>query len=163
MPGIKLGRGVLAALSMGTGFVHMEWFRKPDGEVVFGEIACRAGGAKLIDQMNYANDFDVFREWARSVCWHSFEATPHRRHHVAVVFKRAQGQGRITGVAGLQELRAFCGRDLLAVDLLATGQERRNWRNTLLSDGHVVMRSPDLGRCHELMKFAVNNLRIYAA
>ena len=39
--GIRLGLGVLDALHMGTGFTHMEWYRKADGEVVFGEIGCR--------------------------------------------------------------------------------------------------------------------------
>ena len=51
--GIALGKKVLGALGMGDGFTHMEWFRKPDGEVVFGEIGCRPGGAHLVDQMNY--------------------------------------------------------------------------------------------------------------
>src|SRR5262249_6585990 len=50
--GIELGRNVLDALGMGDGFTHMEWFRKPDGEAVFGEIGCRPGGACLVDQMN---------------------------------------------------------------------------------------------------------------
>jgi len=39
--GVKLGERVLGALGMGDGFTHMEWFRKPSGEVVFGEIGCR--------------------------------------------------------------------------------------------------------------------------
>ncbi|MEZ4429011.1 MAG: hypothetical protein R3A51_15180 [Nannocystaceae bacterium] len=113
MPGIQLGRAVLKALKMDTGFTHMEWFRKPDGEVVFGEIASRAPGAKLVDQMNYANDFDVYREWARTVCWRSFEGHPHRRYHVAAVFKRALGQGQIRRVEGLQALRTLCGPRLV--------------------------------------------------
>ena len=27
-----------------------------------------AGGAHLVDQMNYTSDIDLFREWARAVC-----------------------------------------------------------------------------------------------
>lgn len=163
MPGIELGRKVLEALSMGTGFVHMEWFRKPDGEVVFGEIAARNGGAKLVDQMNFANDFDVYREWARATCWHVFEDQPRRRHHVAVVFKRAMGQGRIARIEGLDALRGFCGQGLVLEHLLPIGQPRRNWRSTLLSDGYVLMRDPDYQRTLDMMRFAVNHLRLYAA
>jgi len=33
--------------------------------VVFGEVACRPGGACVVDQMNYTIDIDLFREWAR--------------------------------------------------------------------------------------------------
>ncbi len=160
--GIKLGRGVLRALGMQTGFTHMEWFKKPDGEVVFGEIAARAPGAKLVDQMNYANDFDIYREWARSVCWHAFESEPARRYHVAAVFKRAQGQGRITGVEGMQRLRRLCGPRLVEEALLPIGHPRRNWRQTLLSDGFLIMRDPDYGACIEMMQTAVSGVKIFA-
>jgi hypothetical protein len=56
-----------------------------NGEVVFGEIGCRPGGAHLVDQMNYTCDIDLFREWARAVCWQP--SRPHRaqvqrRHHL---------------------------------------------------------------------------------
>src|SRR5262249_62140153 len=101
--GLALGRRVLDALGMGDGFTHMEWFRKPDGEVVFGEIGCRPGGANLVDQMNYTCDIDLFREWARAVCWGKFEAPTTRKYNAAIIFKRAQGQGRITRIEGLHE------------------------------------------------------------
>ncbi len=55
----------------------MEWYRKADGEVVFGEIGARPPGAHQVDQMNYACDFDVFREWANAVAHGRFE-TQHR-------------------------------------------------------------------------------------
>ena len=62
--------------------------------MVFGEIGARSPGGKLVDQMNFANDFDLYREWARTVCLRSFDARPHRRYHVAALFKRAEGQGQ---------------------------------------------------------------------
>jgi biotin carboxylase len=68
-PGVELGRNVLGALGMGTGFTHMEWFLTPKGEAVFGEIGCRPGGGHIVDQMNYTSDIDLFREWARVACW----------------------------------------------------------------------------------------------
>jgi biotin carboxylase len=100
---LALGRGGALALNMGDGFTHMEWFRKPKGEVVFGEIGCRPGGAHLVDQMNYTCDIDLFREWARVSCWGRFEAPTTRKYNVAIIFKRAKGQGRITRITGLRE------------------------------------------------------------
>ena len=47
------------------GFTHMEWYRKADGEVVFGEIGARPPGARTVDVMNYATDADLFAGWAR--------------------------------------------------------------------------------------------------
>lgn len=161
--GIELGRGVLKALGMGTGFTHMEWFRKPDGEVVFGEIAARSPGGKLVDQMNYANDFDVYREWARAVCWGSFDARPHRRYHVAALFKRAIGKGRIRQIEGMDEIRHRLGDSLVVADLLPLGHPRRDWHQTLLSDGYIILRHPEYRECMDRMNYAIQKLRMYAS
>jgi biotin carboxylase len=161
--GVALGREVLAALHMDTGFVHLEWFKTRDGEAVFSEIACRSGGGKLMDAINFANDIDIYREWARAVCWHSFEAVPQRRYHVASVFKRARGQGRITRIEGLDRVRERCGSGLVIVDLLPIGHPRRNWKQTLLGDGYVMMRSVDYRDICEMRDVAVNALRMFAS
>lgn len=160
--GVALGRAVLGALGMDTGFTHMEWYRKASGEVVFGEIAARAPGGRLVEQMNYANDFDVYREWARAVCWGVFEATAHRRYHVATIFKRAQGWGRITGYSGVDAVRARCGGSIVHVDLLPIGAPRRDWVNTLLSDGYLTLRHPDYAECRAMAEAVVRDLQVYA-
>src|SRR5690606_27778022 len=131
--GIELGRGVLDALGMGDGFTHMEWFRKPDGEVVFGEIGCRPGGAHLVDQMNYTGDIDLFREWARVSCWRDFQATTERKYNAAIIFKRAKGRGRITRIEGLRKFMAEHGEHVVEERLLRPGTPRRDWTQTLTS------------------------------
>jgi biotin carboxylase len=160
--GIALGHQVLDALHMGTGFAHMEWFKTRRGEAVFSEIACRSGGGKLMDALNFANDIDIYREWARAVCWHAFDAVPARKYHVVSVFKRALGQGRITRIEGLETVRRRCGSGLVVVDLLPLGHSRRNWKQTLLGDGYLTMRSVDYRDACEMRDVAVNALRIYA-
>jgi biotin carboxylase len=141
--GIELGHKVLAALGMGDGFTHMEWFLKPNGEAVFGEIGCRPGGAHLVDQMNYTCDIDLFREWARVVTWGKFEAPTERKYNVAIIFKRAIGQGRITRITGLDEYLQRYGRWVVEEKLLPVGAARRNWKQTLVSDGFLIVRHPD--------------------
>ena len=42
--GRAMGEAVIAAMGFTSGFTHMEWYRKWDGEVVFGEIGARAPG-----------------------------------------------------------------------------------------------------------------------
>ena len=163
LPGIALGRAVLRALGMGTGFSHMEWYKRADGEAVFGEIAARSPGGKLVDQMCLANDIDLYREWARSVCWRSFEAVPQRRYHVAALFKRAEGEGCVVRVDGLDELRARLGASLVAAEVLPIGHPRHDWRRTRLSDGHVIVRHPDYATCRAMERFAIETLRIHAS
>ncbi len=160
--GIALGKDVLRVLGMDEGFTHMEWYRKADGEVVFGEVACRNGGGHFVDMHNWANDIDLFVEWARAVCWGDVHCRPSRTYHVGMVFKRAQGRGRIQKIVGRQSLHDLCGPWLLADELLPIGHPRRDWKQTLLSDGFVAMRHPDLGKLHVMMDQAIERLAIYA-
>jgi biotin carboxylase len=140
--GVALGRKALRALGMGSGFTHMEWYRKSDGEVVFGEVGCRVGGARLVDQMNYTSDIDLFREWARAVCWGRFEAPTRRKYACAIIFKRARGQGLIQAIHGLEAFKARHGDRVLVDTLLRPGQRRRDWKATLVSDGYLIVRHP---------------------
>lgn len=160
--GIQLGLDVLRAMDMGDGFTHMEWYRKSNGEVVFGEIGGRSPGGHLVDQMNWSSDIDLFREWARAVCWHSFEAQVSRRYNVAIIFKRALGQGRITRVEGLDAFLSRYGSHVAAEQLLRPGDPRRNWLQTLVSDGFVAVRHPDLDATMRMAQAAATDIRLYA-
>jgi len=160
--GLALGRGVLGALAMGDGFTHMEWFRKPDGEVVFGEIGCRPGGAHLVDQMNYTCDIDLFREWARAVCFGRFDAPTTRKYNVAIVFKRAKGRGHITRVDGLREFIQRHREHVVEERLLPVGTHRRDWKQTLVSDGFIMLRHPDWDTTYQLAMEAASEITMWA-
>jgi biotin carboxylase len=161
-PGITLGRKVLTALGMGTGFTHMEWFLTPKGEAVFGEIGCRPGGAHLVDQMNYTGDIDLFREWARVACWKSFEAPTARKFNAGIVFKRALGQGRISRITGLKDYLRRYGNHVVEEELLRPGTQRRNWKQTLLSDGHLMVRHPNWDEAYKISFAAATDITMYA-
>ena len=160
--GIALGRKVLDALQMGDGFTHMEWYLTSKGEAVFGEIACRPGGAGLVDQMNYTSDIDLFREWARVSCWRSFEADPTRKYNVGIVFKRAQGWGQITRIDGLGDWLRACGPWVVEDKLLRPGTPRRDWKQTQTSDGHVMVRHPDFHEALRMCHAAASGIKMYA-
>jgi hypothetical protein len=160
--GVQMGRDVIRALGFETGFTHMEWYRKEDGEVVFGEIGARPPGAHQVDQMNYACDFDVYREWGRAITHGRFEARIERRYNVATVYKRAQGQGRIRAVHGLDELYARHRSEIVANTLLPVGTMRRNWKATLVSDGFIMLRHPDLAATLELADWVGTHVQLYA-
>lgn len=144
--GIELGFAVIRALQFESGFTHMEWYRKADGEVVFGEIGARPPGARQVDQMNFACDIDVFRGWAEALGRGCFSQGVRRLYNVATVYKRAQGQGRISRISGFDTLRRRFGRHFVWENLLPLGAARRDWKQTLVSDGFVMLRHPDLAR-----------------
>ena len=160
--GVKMGFDVIRALGFKSGFTHMEWYRKHDGEVVFGEIGARPPGAHHVDQMNYACDFDVYREWARAVTTGRFEAAVERKYNVATVYKRAQGQGRIQSIDGVEETYRRYGDAVVWNTLLPLGAPRRNWKQTLVSDGFLMMRHPDLQTLLQMADDVGYRVRLYA-
>lgn len=161
-PGLELGRGVLKALGMGDGMTHMEWFRTSSGEVVFGEIACRPGGACVVDMMNYTNDVDLFREWARVATFKEFKGSTIRKYNVGIVFKRAQGQGRIHHMAGLTEFYNRYRPYIVEDTLFRPGTPRRDWKQTLLSDGYIVFRHPEWEMARQMAIAAATGIHLYA-
>jgi hypothetical protein len=160
--GIRMGREVIDALDFKTGFTHMEWYRKADGEVVFGEIGARPPGAHQVDQMKYACDFDVFCAWGSAVTHGRLDATPERRYNVATIYKRAQGIGRITHIEGTDELQQRFGEHVVWNTLLAPGTPRRDWLKTLVSDGFIMLRHPDLDATLQMADAVGTDLTLYA-
>lgn len=161
-PGVELGLGVLKALGFRTGFTHMEWYLKPDGEAVFGEIGARPPGARSVDLMNYACDFDAFTAWAEAVCHGRITQEIERTYNACQIVKRAHGQGRIQRIDGLHSLLARFGQHICSIELLPVGAPRRNWKQTLLSDGWLVVRHPHLGTCVDMAETIAHELQIHA-
>ena len=160
--GTALGRAVIRALGYRSGYTHMEWFRTPNGEAVFGEIGARAAGARSVDIMNFSCDADFFTGWAEAVVHGRLTQPWRRRYNAAIVFKRAQGQGRIRRIEGLERLLAAFGDHVVSVDLLPVGAPRRDWRQTLLSDGWLIVRHPDLAATCEMADRVGTDLQMYA-
>ena len=160
--GKAMGRDVLQALGFQAGFTHMEWYRKDDGEVVFGEIGARPPGARTVDVMNYATDGDLFRVWAEAVVNGSSAPLTHS-YNAASVFKRAEGSGRISRIDGLDQLMAHYRDNVCVLDLLPIGAPRRDWRATLISDGMIIVRHPELEALIELADRFARDLRMYAS
>lgn len=160
--GVQMGFDVLDALGFGTGFTHMEWYRRRDGEVVFGEIGARPPGAHHVDQMQYACDFDVFRAWASAVTRGVIEAPVERRYNVATIYKRARGAGRIKRIEGAGALQRRFGPHIVKNTLSTPGTPRRDWLRTMVSDGFVMLRHPELGRTLEMADAVATDLQLYA-
>ncbi len=140
--GVQMGFDVIKALQFDSGFTHMEWYRKADGEVVFGEIGGRPPGAHQVDQMKYACDFDVFKAWGQAITQGRVEERFERRYNVATIFKRAE--------------------HVVWNTLLPPGALRRDWLKTLVSDGFIMLRHPDLDETLAMADAVGAELEMYA-
>jgi hypothetical protein len=140
----------------------MEWYRKADGEVVFGEIAARPPGARMVDIMNYATDADLFSAWAEAVTHGRISQPIERLYNSASIFKRAEGAGRIMRYEGLDRLLAEYGEHVAALELLPIGAPRRDWRAVSISDGMVIVRHRELSKTIEMTERFAAELRLHA-
>jgi hypothetical protein len=81
---------------------------------------------------------------------------------VSIIFKRAKGNGRITRITGLREFMRRYGEHVCEEKLLRPGTQRRNWKQTLVSDGFIILRHPDWRMANELANIAATEFTMYA-
>lgn len=161
--GVEMGHQVLKALEFSSGMTHMEWFRTPEGEVVFGEIAARAPGGKLTHGMNFSADIDLFTGWAEAITTGHLSQDTTKKFNVGMVFKRAEGSGkRITGVEGLEPILAAHGEHLPLIDLVPIGAPRRDHTREVTGDGLLCARHPDLKTAMLITDRLADEVRVLA-
>ena len=161
--GVQMGADVLKAMNPGNAFTHMEWYRKADGEVVFGEIAARPPGARTVDLMNFVSDIDLYMGYAEAELRGTFSIDVTRKFNTINIFKRAQGQGTIRRVTGLEQLVQRFGEHIVNIDLLPVGAQRRDWILTLISDGYLTIRHPDFEQACMIADAVGTDLQLYAS
>ena len=55
------------------------------------------------------------------------------------------------------------GEHVVVVDLLPVGAQRRDWRATLISDGMIIVRHPELQPVIEMTERFATDLNMYAS
>ncbi|MFC0308518.1 acetyl-CoA carboxylase biotin carboxylase subunit family protein [Gallibacterium trehalosifermentans] len=87
---IELGKQCVEAFNVRERFFHFEFFRvKQTNELMPLEINCRPPGGLTIDMWNYANDFDVFNEYAHIVKENKFYAQITHPWNVVYISRKA--------------------------------------------------------------------------
>ena len=119
-----LNASALSALGMQTGLSHMEWFQKPDGQMVISEVAARPPGVNIMTMMGIAHGVDMWERWANLLVNETFEV-PERSCACGSAFFRGHGRGRVvSAVEGLKEVIAELGDVVVAGTLPKVGQPR---------------------------------------
>ncbi|UOP07335.2 ATP-grasp domain-containing protein [Alysiella crassa] len=87
---VELGKQCVQAFNVRERFFHFEFFRvHATGELLPLEINCRPPGGLTIDMWNYANDFDVFAEYANIVRENRFHANITHPWNVVYISRKA--------------------------------------------------------------------------
>ena len=75
---------------------------------------------------------------------------------------RAKGIGRITHIDGAGALQRRFGEHVVWNTLLTPGTPRRDWMKTLVSDGFIMLRHPDLDQTIAMADAVGSELHLYA-
>jgi ATP-grasp domain len=82
------GRRVLKAFNVRERFFHFEFFRNEDNHILALEVNMRPPGGMTTDMFNFANDIDIYREWAYVVVHNRFTAEYSRKYHCCYVGRK---------------------------------------------------------------------------
>jgi biotin carboxylase len=91
-PGFEeAGKRAVRAFDVRERFFHVEFFHvEPEDRWVVVEMNMRPPGGVMLDVLNYANDIDLFQQWANVVVHNLFTVEYSRPYHCAFVARRHQ-------------------------------------------------------------------------
>lgn len=85
----KAGMDTVRAFNLKERFFHIEFFRThKDNQIVALEVNMRPPGGHTTDMFNYANDIDIYSEWANIMITNKFQSTYERKYHCAYVGRK---------------------------------------------------------------------------
>lgn len=99
-----MGRKLVEAYHLRERFFHFEFFKTGEDQYVALEVNMRPPGGLTVDMWNYANDIDIFSEYANVVVNNQFSAVVTRPYFCAYVGRR---YGRNYMLSNDQVLAAF--------------------------------------------------------
>jgi biotin carboxylase len=140
----EVGRRAVRAFDVRERFFHFEFFRtEGEDRIVALEINVRPPGGLIIDMINYANDIDIYREWASVVVHDRFTATCTRPYHCGC----ANRKYRKRYAHSHQEILARFGH------LIPQHEPVSPVFRVALGDYCYVVRSPDLDELFAVARY----------
>ncbi len=88
----QAGHRIVKAYDLRERFFHFEFFRTPDHRLVALEVNMRPPGGMTTDMFNYANDIDIYHEWANVVVNNRFESRFSWPFHCAFIGRKSSKQ-----------------------------------------------------------------------
>ncbi|MFW5855371.1 MAG: ATP-grasp domain-containing protein, partial [Thermodesulfobacteriota bacterium] len=82
------GRRTVRAFRIREKFFHIEFFRTREGKLVGLEVNVRPPGGLTMDMFNYANNIDLYQEWANIVVYNRFSAAYSRPYHCGYIGRK---------------------------------------------------------------------------
>ena len=138
------GRRVLKAFGVRERFFHFEFFRRhSDGQIVALEVNMRPPGGMTTDMFNYANDIDIYGEWAHVIVHNHFTSKYTRPYHCCYIGRKFNRSYVHTHEQVLAEIGPqLCHHEPISGVF-----------SPALGDYGYLVRSPDLDEVLEMVKY----------
>lgn len=134
------GRKMVEIYNLRERFFHFEFFDVEDGEFVALEVNMRPPGGLTTDMWNFANDIDIYREYANIVVENRFVAAATRPYYCAY-FSRRNGRAYCHSH---EEILSSFPHQIVAHSAIS------GVFSAALGDYGYLARSPDLGELAEM-------------
>ncbi|CAM3881525.1 ATP-grasp domain-containing protein [Avibacterium gallinarum] len=142
---VELGKQCVKAFNVKERFFHFEFFRvKKTNELLPLEVNCRPPGGLTIDMWNYANDFDVFNEYAHIVKDNQFHAQISHPWNVVYISRKAN-QHYAHSIA---EVCEKFPHNIISV------QQVPGVFAKIMGEEGILARTPSLEQMREIIQFA---------
>ncbi len=158
----EFGRRVVGELGLDTTATHMEWFFGEKG-LAFSEIGARPPGCRFWDLYSYANDFDLYGEWAHAVVHGQARPRPSRRYSAGVVSLRPNQDGHIKGYTGVEEVQRKYGQWILEVHFPPPGSRTNEVGAGYLGHAWMWVRHPDFDQCRAILDDIGRTVKVWAS
>jgi hypothetical protein len=140
----EIGRKLVKMYGVRERFFHFEFFRTPEGRLVALEVNMRPPGGMTTDMWDYANDIDIYREYANLIAHNRFEAKVTRPYYCAYLGRRYQHPY----AHSIEEMRAaFPGKVVHAEPISGIFA-------AAIGDYGILVRSPEQDEIEEMAQFA---------
>jgi carbamoylphosphate synthase large subunit len=157
----ELGRRVIDVLGITTAPTHMEWFFGPKG-LKFSEIGARPPGVGQWDVYCYANEFDLFREWALAVTHGHGEASPSRRYACGIIALRPDRDGHISHYDGADKIWWRYRDNIVTQHFPDPGTPTQPVEAGYMANAWMHVRDPDYDRLREIMNAIGETIQVRA-
>lgn len=137
------GRAIVRVYGLKARFFHFEFFRTPSGKLIALEVNMRPPGGLTTDMFNYANDTDVYQEWANIIVNNRFEGRNDRPYHCAYVGRKSNKSYRHSH----QEILAELGEAVVHHEAIS------GVFSAALGNYGYLVRSPDLSEIERMAAF----------
>lgn len=131
---MKIGMRTVKAFNIRARFFHLEYFRTSDGRIIALEVNMRPPGGLTTDMYNYANDFDIYTEYANIIVHNRFVAQAHHPYHCAYLGRKHHIHYTLPHIEVLQQFS----------NILVHHQPMDAVLRNVLGDYAYILRSPHL-------------------